>query len=89
MSAVYEEPRPNKRSNERSTIHSNKLSLSRREISSLEVRNKWTGGCILNVYMASGKKYGVAGNCQELEEIYNEIRDDMNYKYPGTYSFQE
>ena len=88
MSAVYEEPRPKERSNERSTVHSNKLSLSRREISSLEVRNKWTGDCILNVYMASGKKYGMVGNCQDLEEIYDEIRDDMQCKFPGTYSFQ-
>jgi hypothetical protein len=39
--------------------------------------------------MNDGGLYKTVGNCGELEKLYNEIRNDMDYKYPGTFEFKK
>ena len=85
MSGVYEE-RLGVREKDLNYVH--KIALNRREISSLELHSKWNNGCALKVHMNDGRLYKSTGNCEELEELYDAIRNDMDYQYPGTFEFR-
>jgi len=87
MSGIYEEIFKAQPKNPNKRVH--KIALNRREITSLKLHNKWNSDCILKVNMNNGGLYKTVGNCEELEKLYNEIRGDMDYKYPGTFELRK
>ncbi len=64
------------------------ITLNSNNISSLEIREKWSGGCILDVYMNSGRKYVRRGDCEILRQVAEELKTEIRHKYPSTCTFK-
>jgi len=66
-----------------------KIVLNSNKISSIELRKSWTSVCILEVCMDSGRSYVRKGNCEELQETFDLLGKEIQFKYPTLYTFHE